>query len=48
MRCRQEDRGDRVGREEKEEMGGETSEMEERRGEERRGEGRSRVERRGE
>ena len=48
MRCRQEDRGDRVGREEKEEMGGETSEVEERRGEERRGEGRSRVERRGE
>ena len=42
MRCRQEERGERVGREEVE-MGGETSEMEARRGE-----GRSRGERRGE
>ena len=48
MRCRQEDRGDTVGRQEKVEMGGETSEMEARRGEESRGEGRSRGERRGE
>ena len=48
MRCRQEERGERVSGEEKGEMGGETSEMEERRGEESRGEGRSRGERRGE
>ena len=40
MRCRQEERGERVGREEKGEMGGETSGMEERRGEERGVEGR--------
>ena len=48
MRCRQEERGERVGGEKKSEMGGETSEMEERREEESRGEGRSRGERRGE
>ena len=47
MRCRQEERGERVGREKKGEMGGETSGMEERRGEESSGEG-SRGERRGE
>ena len=41
MRCRQEERGERVGREEKWEMGGETSSMEERRGEEREVEGRA-------
>ena len=34
MRCRQEERGEKFGREEKGEMRGETSGMEERRGEE--------------
>ena len=55
VRCRQEERGERVDREEKGDMGGETSEMEqeeerraeERRAEERRAEERGGVEGRG-
>ena len=46
VRCRQEERGERVDREEKWDMGGETSETEEGRGEESRGEQRRGEERR--